>query len=272
MRNFIVIISVFIIAVALISCDADNGYMDSSFDDGYGDLVESDGQDIEDDSSEELNEESEDIESSPAESNWIVMPNDSDTYVGIQWTLEELIAHFNELGFYNIEAVPCKPDNDTYRYNIMSIHITTGSGWLANSTSWKQGEEFSANDLIRIGYNSEPMLTKDNCSDFANVLNGQSMTWQEFVEKYDGRYVDFIGYVVHYDPYWGGAVIEVVGSSYVNTGIKGLTINLQTHTWGYFIEDGIKEGSVVWVNGMVDREMSEFYKEICIETRFAYLR
>lgn len=214
-----------------------------------------------------------DISPTAKEQTWIEMPKDSISYKGSLWTVEELTDYFKELGFSTIEIEPCAPDNDTFNYNIISVYINT-AGWFGerSTKSWKKGEEFSSNSKIIIYYNSAPPLTKDNCEDLATILTCQDITWQDFVEKHDGRYVDFIGYVSHYDSYGWGAVIEVVGSSYVNTGEKGLTMYLGDETWGCSIDDGIKQGSIIHVAGMIDKEQSQILEKVYIETRFARLR
>ena len=114
----------------------------------------------------------------------IVMPKSTSDYIGSEWTIETITEHFNELGFTNINPVPCEPNDDKYDSNIFEMVIETG---LFSTDPWSSGDKFKSDAEITIYYNEYPMLTIDNCPDLVTVLTSENMSYMNFCNKYDAH-------------------------------------------------------------------------------------
>ena len=204
----------------------------------------------------------------------ITMPYSTSDYIGSDWTIETITKHFEELGFTNIRAVPCEPDDDNYEINIREIVISKG---LFNTDPWEAGEEFNADAEISIYYNEFPILTIDNCDDLVTVLTSKNMDYMTFCEKYDGRYVEFDAYVIEHLTYDGGTshIIDVTGGDYDGeTEIDaykpetyaGLNIRIGDRTWDNSINENVQVGDNVTVSGRIDASWAEYFKCLYIET------
>ena len=195
----------------------------------------------------------------------IEMPNSSVSYEGDQWTLESLTEHFKELGFTSFENIPCDPDEDNYRSNIFVIEICTG--WFSEDP-WEAGETFNSDDTIKIYYNEFPLLTIDNCPDLLTMLTSDEMSYMTFANKYDGRYVEFDGYVHSHTTYNAGIdhIINVAGGDYTENGAPGHIIRIGDRTWGNSINESVEEGDPVTVSGKIDASWCEYYKMLYVET------
>lgn len=206
-------------------------------------------------------------------SNRIVMPNSTSDYIGSEWTIETITEHFKELGFENIRAVPCEPDDDNYEINIREMVIETG---LFSTDPWEAGDEFSADAEITIYYNEFPLLTVENCPDLVTILTSKDMDYMSFANKYDGRYVEFEAYVTSHTTYDGGTshIINVTGGDY--DGIRelghydeeyynGLVIRIGNRTMGNSIDESVEEGQNVTVSGKIDVSWCEYYKQLYVE-------
>lgn len=204
----------------------------------------------------------------------ITIPYSTSDYIGSDWTIETITKHFEELGFTNIRAVPCEPDDDNYEINIREIVISKG---LFNTDPWEAGEEFNADAEISIYYNEFPILTIDNCDDLVTVLTSKNMDYMTFCEKYDGRYVEFDAYVIEHLTYDGGTshIIDVTGGDYDGeTEIDaykpetyaGLNIRIGDRTWDNSINENVQVGDNVTVSGRIDASWAEYFKCLYIET------
>lgn len=203
----------------------------------------------------------------------IKMPKNSEEYCNEEWTIEELTNHFKELGFKNINTVPCEPDNDNYEKNIFEIYIKTG---FFSTNPWKQGEEYKSDAEISIYYNEFPVLTKDNCPDLVKALTSKEISYIDFATKYNGRYVKFDGYIMTHLTYDGGTshVIEVSGGDYDggqleildNSQHDSLLFYIGDRTWGNSINKSVIPGDNVTVNGKIDLEWTQYFKNLYVET------
>jgi len=204
----------------------------------------------------------------------IVMPYSSADYCGEDWTLEELTEHLKELGFTNIVATPCDPDDDNYKINIRELYIETG---LFSTDPWEAGEEYKADAEISIYYNEFPLLTVENCPDLVTVLTSKEMSYMSFANSYDGRYVEFDAYVTSHITYDGGTshIIDVTGGNYDGTKdlehydesyYDGLIIRIGDRTWGNSINESVEPGDNVKVSGRIDASWCEYYKTLYVET------
>lgn len=203
----------------------------------------------------------------------IVMPYSSADYCGEEWTLEELTEHLTELGFTNIVARPCDPDDDNYKINIRELYIETG---LFSTDPWEAGEEYNADAEITIYYNEFPLLTVENCPDLVTVLTSKGMSYVSFADSYDGRYVEFDAYVTNHITYDGGTshIIEVTGGDYDGVSkidpydencFDGLNIRIG-EAWGSSINKGVEAGDHVRVSGRIDASQSEYFKMLYVKT------
>ena len=202
-----------------------------------------------------------------ASSGKIAMPNSTTDYIGSEWTIETLTEYFKELGFNNIRAVACKPDDDDYENNIQEITIETG---LLSDDPWEAGDEFAADAEITIYYNEFPVLTINNCPDLEKVLTSKNMNYMSFAEEYDERYVKFEAYVAnHYN-----SIIDVTGGDYDGVSelghydeeyYNGLLIRIGDRSWDNNLDKSVKEGQNVTVSGKIDASWSEYYKQLYVE-------
>lgn len=191
----------------------------------------------------------------------IEMPYASADYISSEWTLESLTEHFKEMGFSSFENVPCEPSEDNYENNIFELEICTG--W-ASEDPWEAGESFNSDDKIMIYYNKYPLLTVENCPDLVTVLTSNDMDYMSFVEKYDGRYVEFDASVIEHLTYNGEIdhIINVAGD------LNGLPIRIGNLTWGCSINESAQEGDLVIVSGRIDKSQSEYFKMLYVETLY----
>ena len=201
------------------------------------------------------------------------MPNSTDYYIGDDWTIETITEHFRDLGFTNIRAVPCEPDDDNYEINIREMVIETG--WFSTDP-WEAGDEFKSDAEISIFYNEFPLLTTENCSDLAMVLSSQDMSYLTFAGQYDERYVKFDAYVTNHHTYDGGTshIIEVTGGHYDGESeispyspelFDGLIIQIGDRTWDNSINYSVQPGDHVVVSGRIDESWSKYYKMLYVE-------
>jgi hypothetical protein len=206
----------------------------------------------------------------------IKMPNSTSDYIGSEWTIETLTEHLKGLGFTNIHAVPCDPDDDNFRINIREMVIETGR---VSTDPWNAGDEFNSNAEISIYYNESPLLTVDNCPDLLNVLTSKDMSYIQFCSKYDGQYVEFDAYVTHHLTYDGGTshIINVTGGDYDGTTAlgtydysiyDGLIIRVGDRTWLNSVSKAVSEGDNVTVSGRIDASWAEYFKCLYVETMY----
>lgn len=205
----------------------------------------------------------------------IVMQNSAVDYIGSEWTIETITDHFKSLGFTNIRAVPCEPDDNNYRKNIFELVIK--KGW-ATTDPWEAGEEFDSDAEISVYYNEYPVLTVENCPDLVTILTSKDLGYLTFCERYDGRYVEFDAYVIGHLTYDGGTshIIDVTGGDYDGQSeidaynpdtYAGEIIRIGDRTWGNNIDKSVSEGDLVTVSGEIDASWAEYYKSVYVETR-----
>ncbi|MBR5296803.1 MAG: hypothetical protein IKU29_02910 [Parabacteroides sp.] len=204
----------------------------------------------------------------------IVIPYSTSDYIGSEWTIETITAHFKELGFTNICAEPRKPDDDDYKMNIFRMSISTGK---KDVKEWNAGDSFAPDAEITIYYNEFPILTIDNCEDLASILTSKDMDYMEFCNQYDGRYVEFEAYVLEHIIYDGGTshIIDVAGgdyngqteiSSYKPETYSGHCIRVGDYIGYDSIDTSVEIGDHVTVSGRISARWAEYYKHVYVET------
>ena len=204
----------------------------------------------------------------------IIMPKSASDYIGAEWTIDSLTKHFNEMGFTNIRAIPCEPDDDNYDANIFELSIRTG--WFSTDP-WEAGDEFNSDAEISIYYNEFPLLTVENCPDLVTILTSQDVSYTTFAEEYDGRYIQFDGYVTYHITYNAGIdhIIQVTGGDYDGSTelgnsedgyYDGLNIRIGDRMMENSINESVEEGDLVTVCGKIDADWSEYYGNLYVET------
>ncbi len=198
--------------------------------------------------------------------NEIEIPNNGEYYQHGEWTLESITEHFKELGFTSFEEIPYEPNEKNFRQNVFSVVIDTG--WDTES-EWDAGSTFDADDTIKIYYNKYPLLTVENCPDLLALLTGNEMDYKTFAEKYDGRYIEFEGYVHQHLTWLSSHIIDVAYGDYTNNGAPGHVVRVgdQIGEWGYtFLDESVEEGDLVVFTGKVSERWSEYYKQLYVRT------
>ena len=202
----------------------------------------------------------------------ITMPNYS-WYYDDGWTVEELVSHFEQLGFTNIK-IATTIDTGTFSkfhqegeiYNV-EIEDTFLGGW-------DSGDVFGATSLITVTcYERTPTLTIDNCPDLASILSSKDMMYTDFAEKYDGQFIEFDGYVTTSYSYMGGTsyIIEVTGGDYSENGVNGWFFRVdveQSVGDEAYINKNIEKGANVKIIGKIDDYHTDYYDMICIDAAY----
>lgn len=133
------------------------------------------------------------------------MPHSSDEYENGEWSVEELVEHFEELGFTDID-VEEYTTYDESKAKIQVVVADDSSSWFPSYRDFEKDETVDTlrNIIIR-ETKLIPILTVENCSEFAEfVKNGQdstanSVTWTDFLEKHNGEALEFDGTITSWD-------------------------------------------------------------------------
>ena len=194
----------------------------------------------------------------------IKMPKSTEEYIDSDWTVDSITEHFKELGFTKFRTVPCDPDDDKYEKNIFEMYIETG---MFSTDPWEAGQEFDADSEISIYYNEFPMLTIDNCPDLKTALYTTDLSYTSFASEYDGRYVEFEGYVHSHTTYDGGTshIIDVAAGNASDKDAPGLIVRIGDRTWGNNINESVEEGDLVIVSGKIDESWCDYYNQFYVE-------
>ena len=133
------------------------------------------------------------------------MPYSSNEYENGEWSVEELVEHFEELGFTDID-VEVYTTFDEGKAKIQVVVADDSSSWSPSFRDFEKGETVATlrNIIIR-ETKLIPILTVDNCPEFAEfVKNGKdstanSVTWTEFLEKHNGEALEFDATITSWD-------------------------------------------------------------------------
>lgn len=195
----------------------------------------------------------------------IVMPHDSSYYDEYDGTLDELVKHFEDLGFTDIETTASSYSG--YARNI--IDFVSAKGYW---TGFKEGDTLYSYDTIEIHYYDQcNNLTVDNCPDLASFLAGE-MDYMAFAEKYDGKYIEFDGCITYYSAFMDNTsfVIKATGGDYEdNSKPNRPTINVDGNNLlnpspDTSVNRNIGEAKNVKIIGEVSRHQSEYYNHLDI--------
>ncbi len=137
------------------------------------------------------------------------MPYSSDEYENGEWSVDELVKHFEDLGFSDIEV----EENTTFDEDKVKIQVVVSedsTSWFPSYRDFEKGEIVDTLRKIIIRETKLiPILTTENCPEFAEfVKNGydspeNTSTWLEFIEKHNGSALEFDGVITNwYDEFW----------------------------------------------------------------------
>ena len=147
----------------------------------------------------------------------ITMPYDSSEYKNGNWTVEDLVAHFEELGFTNIEIINVmdsfgEPNVAVYNVN---IEDTSSDSWFTDYKAFYKGEEFGSWLEIKIETHTViPTITVNNCAEFADLVQIEALSPQKekmlnsFMDSHNGEYIEFDGTLIEWMDEWSYIAID----------------------------------------------------------------
>lgn len=199
----------------------------------------------------------------------ISMPYDDDYYETYSGTLEELVKELEDLGFTNIKTEECSYSG--YEPDLVK-DITIEGEWFG----FEKGDVFKSNKEVKIEYYTECLnLTIDNCEDLKNILTNESANYLEFLEEYDGKYVEFDGCVTYYSTYLGGTshIVYVNGGDYDANNLKGLHIKVNIDVvFDDYVIDEVEVGQNIKLIGKVSEYSGEYYKMVYLDAVYFQYR
>ena len=191
----------------------------------------------------------------------IAMPNDSEYYTtDYDGTVANLCSHFKEMGFKNVGAHISKYTINTDE-EIVDVTI--------NGKKFDKNDKFKSNDTVLIShYEYSPFLHK--------VLTDKTASYRDFLEEFDGQYIEFDGCVQTSHRFAEGysQIIEISGGNYSTEGYEGLLIRVNVDSSKYendIIKD-VEVGANVRVVGKVSEYHGEYFKMIYIEAIYLQYR
>lgn len=139
----------------------------------------------------------------------VAMPYSSEEYLEMNWPVDELISHFEELGFSDFETYITETfDEDEARIRRVAIEDTSSSsadGDLEHK-EFEKNEKFGTYlEVLISGYRLIPTLTVDNCDELAELvqMDGESLEKGEkitaFMRKHGGEYLEFEGTITYWN-------------------------------------------------------------------------
>ena len=201
----------------------------------------------------------------------IVMPYDDNEYEGghwdlsDDWTLAEVVSHFEDLGFTNIETIALYETKTTFEFDeIGQVKINDQRG------GFSQGDTFMSDMKVEISYyRLENRITVDNNLEFANLLLGSSSNYIGFASEHDGEYVVFDAHVVYTIEHLGqkGYVFEVCAGDYTGEDEKGhiIRVDLDSLTNEDYINRNVELNENVLVMGKIDASYSNYFNKLYID-------
>ena len=147
----------------------------------------------------------------------VTIPYSSDEYENGEWTVEELVEHFKELGFTDIE-IEEKTTFDESEVKIQVVVADDSDSWFPAYRDFEKGETISTIRKIIIRATSlNPVLTVENSPEFADLVKMDSESPEKaerlssFMQTHDGDYLEFDGTITSwYDEFfWTSVSITV---------------------------------------------------------------
>ncbi len=137
------------------------------------------------------------------------IPHSSDEYENGDWSVEELVEHFEGLGFTDIK-VEEKTTFDESEVKIQVIVAEDSDSWSPSYRDFEKGETISTLRKIIIRETALiPVITVDNCAEFAKIVEMDAEAPEKadllstFMQENDGEYLEFDGTITDwYDELW----------------------------------------------------------------------
>ena len=136
----------------------------------------------------------------------VSMPYSTAEYIEMNWPVEELVAHFKELGFSRIKLDNYETfDENEARITCVNIEDFFSDSLFTDYKKFEKGEDYSTLLEIHISaYSLVPTLTVDNCSDFAEIVTMDSDSPEKaeriaaFMKEHNGEYLEFDGTITYW--------------------------------------------------------------------------
>lgn len=145
----------------------------------------------------------------------ITMPYSSQEYENSGWSVTELVSHFKDLGFQNINTTNITRtfDESLAGDYWVKIEDSSADSWFTEYRQFEKGESFTEKYEIYIsGFDYTPTLNKDTSSAFSDLID-TDRTPQElenavtaFMREHNGEYLEFDGVLTTWDDehFWVG--------------------------------------------------------------------
>ncbi len=196
----------------------------------------------------------------------VKMEKSSEDYLKEQWNSDDLVKHFEEMGFTDVVAEGFAPSNDDniddYKRTIFDISIKNKKKAI---NEWNAGDEFPSDSHVSISYNNRPPLTVENCEEMQQILWADDIIkYDDFVEMYDGYAVEFDAQVTLKTNTGAGTYFTVRGMNEAGD-VVGMNIRIGDRIWNNDIDKSAEEGDIVHVFGLVDKDQSYWFKFINVQ-------
>ena len=141
----------------------------------------------------------------------VSMPYSSEEYEQMNWSLDAMIAHFEEIGFSEIKTDIWETyDENDVKICRVAIEDTSSDSWSTEYRDFEKGEKLSTHLKLYISaYTLVPLLSVDNCPEFAVFVNNgmespeSTEEWIEFLKVHKGEALEFDGTITSWsDEFW----------------------------------------------------------------------
>jgi hypothetical protein len=144
----------------------------------------------------------------------VSMPYGSAEYEGQEWSVEELVEHFKELGFSEIKTDVIETfDKDQARICRVAIEDIFSDSWTMGYKDFEKGESIGTHlEVFISAYTLIPTLTVDNCVEFADLVKMDNENPEKadllasFMQTHDGEFLEFDGTITDWQDkyFWVG--------------------------------------------------------------------
>lgn len=166
----------------------------------------------------------------------VSMPYSTMEYRELGWSVEELVSHFEELGFSEIKIDLIETFDETRIGNYtVNIEDSSANSWIVQYNGFEKGDVFRTHlEIVISGYTLVPTLTVENCAEFTelvNMDNGYSEKPERlasFMQAHHGEYIEFDGIIIDwYDEwFWNSVSLTVAVEGSEQTSFSWNTISL----------------------------------------------
>lgn len=170
----------------------------------------------------------------------IIMPYSNREYAQGDWELDELIAHFEELGFdeFEIRETPTFDESEAGVYWVgKEASLSESDSWFTEYIKFEKGEAINPIYKICIEYYSLiPTLTVENCPEFAELFAmgkgdpNRTDKLSAFTAEHAGEYMEF-------DATISDLYTDATGTDFFITFSAGVQDNLSFSKSGVFLSE-----------------------------------